>query len=131
MNEKISMINHRVSKEDFIIYLENIQNTWEYQHDLNKFFDKHNVVGYFYQPDCTESLLKLLHNIFENKTDKYIEYFCYETKFGKNPIPKLFRDAQGKETLITNAGELYEFLTALYDQQNGKDETLLANLESA
>ena len=68
-----------ITKEYFNEIMENVKNTCKYQEGLNDYFSKNGVDGYIYQPDCVDTTMKLLHNIFgEKDIDEWISYFCFE-----------------------------------------------------
>lgn len=63
--------------------------------------------------DCksSEQLLKLLKISFEdNNKDSWIEYFCYELKFGEKYYPGCVKSVNGENIDISSAEKLYEFL---------------------
>ena len=71
------MLETILPKEDFVKYIEHIKNVMAYQEGFNKLLDKHNVVGYFYYPDCATELLSLMHKIFGDADQgNCIENFC-------------------------------------------------------
>lgn len=110
------MIKKILPKEIFVSCIEEIQTVWEYQKSLNQLFRKYNVGGYIYQPDCVSSLIKVLHTIWgDADCNDYIEKFCFETNFGKKPIPDLFLDQRRQEVTVSSPAELYEFLLHLYE----------------
>lgn len=108
------MIKILISKEDFVSCINDIKDTMEYQNDLNKLFNKHNVDGYLYQPDCSAMLIRLLNKIFcVSSQDNYIEKFCFDTDFGKKHIDGMFLDAKNREIEINSPEELYDLLISL------------------
>ena len=110
------MIKKLLTKEEFVEYLDEIQSVIEYQKGLNSLFNKHNVDGYVYQPDCVASLIKLLHTIWgEADQDDYIEKFCFESNFGKKAIPNLFLGKDRQDVPVSNSEELYDLLLDLYE----------------
>ena len=56
-----------ITKEYFNEIMENVKNTYKYQEGLNDYFSKNGADGYIYQPDCIDTTIKLLHNIFGEK----------------------------------------------------------------
>lgn len=109
------MLETILPKEDFVKYIEHVKNVMAYQEGFNKLLDKHNVVGYFYYPDCATELLSLMHKIFGDADQgNCIENFCFETNFGNKDVPKLFIDQYGNSVSIRTPEELYDFLKKLY-----------------
>jgi len=92
-----------MTKEDFISIIEDLQISHDYQIGLNRFFKKNNVDGYIFQPDCSCSVIKLLHMIFgEKDADEWIESFCFDFDFGR----------KYKDSIKTKAGHVVPFSTA-------------------
>lgn len=100
-----------INKEDFVTTIEDIKLVNSYQDGLNNFFRKNNVDGYIFQPDCTATVLRLLHNIFgEADRDNWIEYFCFELDFGKKWKPDSVTKKDGTSIKLQTIEDLYEFL---------------------
>ena len=114
------MISTIISKEDFVSCINDIKETTDYQNDLNKLFNKYNVDGYLFQPDCSAMLIRLLNKIFcVSSQDNYIEKFCFETDFGKKHVSGMFLDRKNREVTISSAEELYDLLISLVDLNGG------------
>lgn len=101
-----------ITRELFKEVVEEIQKSYDYQEGLNRFFEKNNVDGYIYQPDCMCAAIKLLHSIF-NKEDKdeWINYFCFELNFGRKYKEGLVSDKDGKNIPLETIDNLYNLLT--------------------
>ena len=56
-----------LSKEQFINAINDVENVCRYQEGLNNYFRKNNVDGYIFQPDCSSTVIGLLHTIFGEK----------------------------------------------------------------
>lgn len=110
------MENKYITKKQFVAYMSELKNVMDYQKSLNKLFEKFQVDGYLYQPDCSCALLTLLHNVFkEADEDNYIEKFCFDANFGVKTLDKVFYDKKRNEVKITSAEELYDLLMILSD----------------
>lgn len=104
----------KISKEAFINVIEDLKESNDYQKNLNKFFKNNNVDGYIYQPDCSCSVVKLLHIIFENSdADEWISFFCFDLDFGRKWKPGIVTAKDGSTINIATAEELYDYLTGL------------------
>lgn len=102
-----------ITREFFTEIIEEIQKVYDYQEGLNKYFEKHDVDGYIYQPDCMYATIKLLHYIFEEKdTDEWISYFCFELNFGKKYKEGSVLDENGKSIPLETIDDLYNLLIA-------------------
>lgn len=100
-----------LNKEDFVKAIKDVESVYKYQEGLNNFFRKNNVEGYIFQPDCTVTVLRLLHMIFiENDKDAWIEYFCFELNFGKKWEPGIIRDENGLDIKLQTPEDLYDLL---------------------
>lgn len=100
-----------ISKEEFIKAINDVEDTCRYQEGLNNYFRKNNVDGYIFQPDCTSTVISLLHTIFGIKDkDEWIDYFCFELDFGKKWKDGMIVDDCGKEIVLKTSEDLYELL---------------------
>ena len=100
-----------ISKEDFIKVINDVQKVNDYGNGLNEFFRKNNVEGWLIQPDCTDTVVNLLHYIFGGKdADEWIGYFCFELDFGRKYHSGRITDADGSDIKMASAEDLYEFL---------------------
>lgn len=101
-----------ITKEYFNEIMENIKNTYKYQEGLNDYFSKNGADGYIYQPDCVDTTMKLLHNIFgEKDIDEWISYFCFELDFGRKYKDGLVKDEFGNNIPLATFDDLYVLLT--------------------
>lgn len=102
-----------ISKKVFKEIMEEIQKSYDYQEGLNQYFEKHDVDGYIYQPDCMCAIIKLLHLIFEEKdTNEWISYFCFELNFGREYKEGTVLDKNGNAIPLATIDDLYTLLTA-------------------
>lgn len=105
-------MNKVISKEYFNEIMESVKNTYKYQEGLNDYFSKNGVDGYIYQPDCVDTTMKLLHNIFgEKDKNEWISYFCFELDFGKKYKDGSIKDEFGKDITLATFDDLYTLLT--------------------
>lgn len=100
-----------LSKEVFINVIEDVKRKCDYQSELNDFFRNHGADGYIFQPDCSETVLLLLENIFSDDVDHMISYYCFELDFGRNWKPGTVTDPDGKDIKMETPEDLYAFLT--------------------
>ena len=104
-------MNKIISKEDFIAIIEDIKGVNDYHNGLNNYFRKSGVDGYIFQPDCTASVIKLLHNIFgEADRDEWIDYFCFELDFGKKWKEGTITEKDGTDIKLETPEDLYNYL---------------------
>lgn len=100
-----------ITKEEFVTVMKEIEYCHRYSDKLNNFFHQNNVDGYLFQPDCTETALRLLHLIFKNAdVDEWISYFCYELDFGKKWKEGMVKDKDGADIKLQTAEDLYNLL---------------------
>lgn len=106
-------ILNMISKELFVEVINDMERAERYQSDLNDFFRSHDTDGYIFQPDCSVSVLRLLHNFF-GKADEndWISYFCFELNFGKAYKPGCVTDKNNNNIDLSNAESLYDFLVS-------------------
>lgn len=101
-----------ISKESFVNAIESVCNTWRYQEGLNNYFRKSGVDGYIFQPDCTATVIDLLHTFMgEKDKDEWISYFCFELDFGKKWKEGTIFDENHNEIVLQTTEDLYELLT--------------------
>lgn len=99
-----------INKELFLDVMNDLERANNYHEELNSFFETHDVDGYIFQPDCSTSVIKLLHNIFGDlDKDDWISYFCFDLDFGRN-----YKDGMvthnGKNVSLATSEDLYDFL---------------------
>ena len=100
-----------ISKKDFIKAIEDVENVCRYHEGLNNYFRKNNVDGYIFQPDCTSTVLRLLHSIAGIKDkDEWIDYFCFELDFGKKWHEGMITNDDGTDIILKTAEDLYNLL---------------------
>lgn len=100
-----------LSKEDFVDAINDVETVFKYQEGLNNYFRKNNVEGYIFQPDCSSTVLRLLHLILgDSDKDKWIEYFCFELDFGKKWEPGMITEKDGTDIILKTPEDLYELL---------------------
>ena len=100
-----------LSKEEFVKAINEVENVCRYQEGLNNFFRKNNVDGYIFQPDCTSTVISLLHTIAGTKDkDEWIDYFCFELDFGKKWKEGVITEKDGTDIILKTAEDLYNLL---------------------
>lgn len=101
-----------ISKEDFVSIMDDLQKTNDYQRGLNRYFKNNDVDGYIYQPDCSCSVIKLLHMIFSDADfNEWISYFCFELDFGRKWKPKIITEKDGTDIKLETSEDLYNYLS--------------------
>lgn len=100
-----------IEKDLFVEIIDDLKRADDYQNGLNTFFKDNDVDGYIYQPDCSISVVRLLHKMFENAdSDNIISYFCYELEFGKKWKPGTIVEKDKKDINLSDASSLYDYL---------------------
>lgn len=99
-----------MNKELFIEIIEDIKKVYYFQENMNSFFRENGADGYIFTPDCTGSVLKLLHSIFsDTDKDEWISYFCFELEFGTKWKPGTITE-NGKDIRLGTIDDLYNLL---------------------
>lgn len=102
-----------ITREFFAEIMEELQKAYDYQEGLNQYFEKHQVDGYLFQPDCMCAAIKLLHYLFgERDRDEWISYFCFELHFGRKYKEGSVTDENGNVISLATIDDLYDLLTA-------------------
>ena len=100
-----------LSKEQFINAINDVENVCRYQEGLNNYFRKNNVDGYIFQPDCSSTVIGLLHTVLgEKDKDEWIDYFCFELDFGKKWKEGVITEKDGTDIILKTAEDLYNLL---------------------
>lgn len=101
-----------ITREEFTTVIENMKTCDGYQDELNKFYRKHGVDGYLYQPDCLEDVAFLLKKLFRDEDD-LVALFCFETEYGK--LHKGIAKTEDGETVdLSSIDKLYDLLIERY-----------------
>ena len=104
-------MKNKISKDDFVLAIEDVKNVNKYTDGLNNYFHKNGVDGYIFQPDCSETVLRLLHNLFEESDkDGWIEYFCFELDFGAKWKRGMITKKDGSDIKLQTPQDLYDYL---------------------
>ena len=103
-----------MDKKTFIDAIKAIENQLKYDHNvskkLSKVFTECYAANLLYN---NYTLIKAFIKVLEiemNDTQKCIEHFCFELKFGKENNRLKVYDNSGKEIPLSNASQLYNFL---------------------
>jgi hypothetical protein len=100
-----------INKQDFINVIADIEKVYRYHENVNDFLRKNNVEGYIFQPDCSSTVIMLLHIMFgENDKNDWINYFCNEIDFGHKWVSGMIKDKDGSDIKLKNSGDLYDLL---------------------
>ncbi len=107
-----------INKDFFVKVINNIEEVSRYHERLNEFYKTNGVDGYIYQPDCTVTIIELLHNILEDlDKDEWIDYFCFDLDFGKKWEIGMIKDNNGNDVKLESAEDLWEFLYSNKDNE--------------
>jgi hypothetical protein len=99
-----------LSKKDFINAINDVEKVNRYQEGLNNYLRKNDVEGYIFQPDCSSTVINLLHNIMgEKDKDEWIDYYCFELDFGKKWKEGTI-NIDGKDITLQTPEDLYNLL---------------------
>lgn len=100
-----------LSKEQFINAINEVHAVSKYQRGLNNFFRKNGVDGYIFQPDCTATVINILHIIMgEKDKNEWISYFCFELDYGEKWKAGTIKDENDNDIVLQTAENLYELL---------------------
>lgn len=99
-----------IGKKLFLQTIDEIRAATKYQDGLNGFFRENNCDGYLLQPDCVDTVIRLLENIFCDTKDNWISYFCWELDFGGGYEPGSVIAPGGENIELRTAEDLYDLL---------------------
>ena len=101
-----------LNENEFIRCMDDIEKIIQYNKGLNDFLNIHDVDGYLFQPDCLETVVFLLHKIF-NKSDfdEWISYFIFDLEFGKKYKEGMIKDKNGQNIVLKTSRDLYKLLS--------------------
>lgn len=100
-----------INKEEFVKALNDVEKCFKYQEGLNDYFRDNDADGYIFQPDCSDTVIRLLHLITGVRDiDEWIEYFCYELDFGKKWKEGMITYPDGTDIIMNSPESLYDFL---------------------
>lgn len=92
--------------------INDIKSSSDFTYGLNDYLRKWGADGYVFPPDCSTTVIDLLHWIFgELDEDEWISYFCWELEFGKKYKSGTIT-CNGKEVSMSTPEELYDFLVS-------------------
>lgn len=104
-------MNNIISKELFVEAIEDVKKSDNYQDWLNKTMQSKGVEGYLYQPNCVDTVIKLLHNLFyDTDKEETISYFCLDLDYGRKWKHGSFIDKNGKDIDLSTSEKLYNYL---------------------
>lgn len=107
-----------LTREDFIEAIEDVAKVNEYYEKRNEFYAANGVDGYIFEPECCDTVIKLLHLFFGDfDKDGAIAQFCFRGNFGKKKKECRFVDDSRKECEILTAGDLYDYLLGNYQSE--------------
>ena len=99
-----------MNKEEFIKYIEDLKEDWDYYDELNEVAIKYNRDdSIIILPNSFDISIKLLMYIMKDE-DKIIEWWIYEKNFGQDNELNLY-DKNNNIINVNTAEELYNYLT--------------------
>lgn len=107
-----------INRDEFKKCIKALENNYNFTNQLNELARKFGAGFYveYVTPDCSESLIWALSDIFCDKYDT-IPWYCYEINFGKD-----YREGDntydGKEYPLRDPDELYDYLVMMRDVQD-------------
>ncbi len=102
-----------IDKELFIEVMEEAKKSDDYQNWLNQQLRKNGAGGYLFQPNCIDSVLKLLHFSFkESDVNDTIAYFCFELDYGRKWKPGMITEKDGTDIILSTSEDLYNYLVS-------------------
>lgn len=109
----------KLSKTEFIEIIEDVKKANDYQTGLNQYFKAHDTDGYIFQPDCSCTVINLLHLFFgELDCEEFISLFCFELDFGRKWKPGMVTAVNGTDLKLSNAEELYDYLACPHEKEH-------------
>lgn len=99
-----------MNKEEFIKYIEDLKEDWDYYDELNEVAIKYNRDdSIIILPNSFDISIKLLMYIMKDEY-KIIEWWIYEKNFGQDNELNLY-DKNNNIINVNTAEELYNYLT--------------------
>lgn len=100
-----------ITKELFVEAMEEAKKCDDYQNWLNKQLRKSGADGYIFQPNCIDSVIKLLHFYFKKAdANDTITYFCFELDYGRKWKPGMVTEKDGGDVVLSTSEDLYNYL---------------------
>ncbi len=104
-------MNNKLTKNEFIEIINELQKASTYQKEVELFFKKSGIVGFIYTPDCSDSVLRLLHILYaQQDKDNVISFFCNDLDYGKKYKEGIVNENFGIEIPLKNSEDLYHYL---------------------
>ena len=98
-----------LSKEEFANCISALKKIDDFHSGLDSLFKKFEVDGFFYPPDCSETVLFILRKLFQDSED-LIKYYVSELNFGKKWREGTLVDENGQDLPLGSPEDLYEVL---------------------
>lgn len=106
-----------LSKESFVKAINDIKEVDSLWSKVNSIFRENGADGYLFPPDCTLTVMHLLHEVFGDcDKNEWIDYYVSELDFGRKYCPDVIRDENGEAIKLDTAEALYDFLVAQEDR---------------
>lgn len=102
------MITCNISKDQFVKYINNLQNFHALTYELDSVVRKYNI-DYLNLPDNSSLAVSILDDIF-SPICRDISYFCWELDFGKNYTEGDVKDSDNHIIDFSSAESLYDYL---------------------
>lgn len=105
------MIDCILSKEEFVVILENLRKTDIFYDKINDMLRTCGSDGYIFLPTNIDEVVFLLDKIFkQDKFESWISYFIYELGFGEKYKEGCATEKDGTIIDISSTEKLYDFM---------------------
>ncbi len=102
---------NELTKNEFTEIISELQKASTYQKEVELFFKKSGIIGFIDTPDCSDSVLRLLHIVYaQQDKDNIISFFCNDLDYGKNYKKEVVKEHLGIEIPLKNSEDLYHYL---------------------
>lgn len=102
-------MNPILSKEDFAKCISSLKKIDDFHNGLDSLFKKYDVDGFFYPPDCSETVMFILRKLFQD-SDDLIKCYVSDLHFGKSWREGALVDENGQDLPLRNPDDLYDLL---------------------
>ncbi len=104
-------MKNELTKNEFIEIIGELQKAFTYQKEIELFFKKSGIIGFIYTPDCSDSVLRLLHILYaQQDKDNIISFFCNDLDYGKKYKKEIVKENLGIEIPLKTSEDLYNYL---------------------
>lgn len=100
-----------ITKKEFVGYIEKIKSVFDFHYALHKFYRSYGASEPYDMPDCVDTAIDILDNIFSPITHD-VEKFCLEWDFGKEFEIGYITTESGDALDLSTAEKLYDYLVS-------------------